>query len=211
MVSFYRYLFRRLWTISVFALRYRGADCSLYAADRGFAVGSADGLFAVFFRSAGFYTAISCQTRDKLTDISVDCVVSMPYRSVRKKKERNKKYYACNSEQLKARGISLYEEDPCKKKAAAQAYYDAHREERKASFNSYYDAHREERKASTSSYYEAHREERKASFNSYYNAHREERKASTSSYYEAHREERKASFNSYYDAHREERKASTSS
>ena len=57
-----------------------------------------------FFRSAGFYTAISCQPKDKLTDISVDqvdCVVSIPYRSVRKKKERNKKYYACNSEQLR--------------------------------------------------------------------------------------------------------------
>ena len=40
-----------------------------------------------------------------MTDISVDCVVSMPYRSVRKK-ERNRKYYVCNSEQLKARGIS---------------------------------------------------------------------------------------------------------
>ena len=40
---------------------------------------------------------------------------------MRKKKERNRKYYACNSEQLKARGISLYEEDPGKKKAAAQA------------------------------------------------------------------------------------------
>ena len=165
----------------------------------------------LFFRSAGFYTAISCQTRDKLTDISVDCVFSMPYRSVRKKKERNRKYYACNSEQLKARGISLYEEDPSKKKAAAQAYYDTHREERKASFSSYHDAHREERKASTSSYYEAHREERKASFSSYYDAHREERKASTSSYYEAHREERKASLSSYYDTHREERKAPCSS
>ena len=55
-------------------------------------------------------------TRDKLTDISVDCFVSMPYRSVRKKKERNRKYYACNSEQLKARSISLYEEDPGNKR-----------------------------------------------------------------------------------------------
>ena len=54
----------------------------------------------------------------------------MPYRSVREK-ERNRKYYACNSEQLKARGISLYEEDYGKKKAAAQAYnYDAHRDEK---------------------------------------------------------------------------------
>ena len=34
-----------------------------------------------FFRSAEFYTAISCQPKDKLTDISVDCVVSIPYRS----------------------------------------------------------------------------------------------------------------------------------
>ena len=58
----------------------------------------------------------------------------MPYRSVRK--ERNRKYFTCNSEQLKARSISLYEEDPGKKKAAAQAYYDAHREERKASTSS---------------------------------------------------------------------------
>ena len=49
----------------------------------------------------GFYTAISCQPKDKLTDISVDCVVSMPYRSVRKKKEHNTKYHACNSEQLR--------------------------------------------------------------------------------------------------------------
>ena len=135
----------------------------------------------------------------------------MPYRSVRKKKERNRKYYACNSEQLKARGISLYEEDPGKKKAAAQAYYDTHREERKASFSSYYDAHREERKASFSSHYDAHREERKASFSSHYDAHREERKASFSSYYDAHREERKASTSSYYDTHKEERKASFSS
>ena len=47
----------------------------------------------------------------------------MPYRSVRKKKEHNRKYYACNSEQLKARGISLYEEDPGKKKAAAASLY----------------------------------------------------------------------------------------
>ena len=55
----------------------------------------------------GFYTAISCQPKDKLTDISVDCVVSMPYRSVRKKKERNRKYYACNSEQLRKKYAGL--------------------------------------------------------------------------------------------------------
>ena len=54
-----------------------------------------------------------------------------------RKKERNRKYYACKSEQLKARGLSLNEQDPGKKKAAAQAYYDARREERKASFSSY--------------------------------------------------------------------------
>ena len=143
-----------------------------------------------------------------MTDISVDCVFSMPYRSVRKKKERNRKYYACNSEQLKARGISLYEEDPSKKKAAAQTYYDAHREERKASFSSYYEAHREERKASFSSHYDTHREERKASFSSHYNAHREERKACFSSYYDAHREERKASARAFYNAHKEGRQAS---
>ena len=33
----------------MFALRDRGADYSLYAAARGFAVESADGLFTVFF------------------------------------------------------------------------------------------------------------------------------------------------------------------
>ena len=33
----------------MFALRDRGADCSLYAAARGFVIESADGLFAVFF------------------------------------------------------------------------------------------------------------------------------------------------------------------
>ena len=33
----------------MFALRDPGADCSLYAAAQGFAVESADGLFAVFF------------------------------------------------------------------------------------------------------------------------------------------------------------------
>ena len=78
MVSFYRYLFRRLLC----------SPCefkALYAAAR-YAVGLADRLLAVFFRSAGFYTVISCQPKDKLTDISVDCVVSIPYRSVRKKR-----------------------------------------------------------------------------------------------------------------------------
>ena len=60
-----------------------------------------------FFRSAGFYTAISCQPKDKLTDISVDCVVSIPYRSARKKMERNKKYYACNSEQLRKKHAQI--------------------------------------------------------------------------------------------------------
>ena len=82
-----------------------------------------DRLLAVFFPQCGIYTTISCQPRDKLTDISVDCVVSMPYRSVRKKKEHNRKYYACNSEQLKARGISLYEEDPGKTKAATASLH----------------------------------------------------------------------------------------
>ena len=99
MVSFYRYLFRRL-LCSLSEIK------ALYAATR-FAVGLADRLLAVFFRSAGFYTAISCQPKDKLTDISVDCVVSIPYRSVRKKKERNKKYYACNSEQLRKKHAGL--------------------------------------------------------------------------------------------------------
>ena len=93
MVSFYLYLFRRL-LCSLCEMK------ALYAAAR-FAVGSADRLLAVFFRRAGFYPAIFCQPKDKLTNISVDCVVSMPYRSV-----RNRKYYACNSEQLKARSIS---------------------------------------------------------------------------------------------------------
>ena len=64
MVSFYRYLFRRL-LCSLCEIK------ALYAAAR-FAVGLADRLLAVFFRSAGFYTAISCQPKDKLTDISVD-------------------------------------------------------------------------------------------------------------------------------------------
>ena len=31
----------------------------------------------------------------------------MPYRSVHKKKERNKKYYACNSEQLRKKHAGL--------------------------------------------------------------------------------------------------------
>ena len=114
-----------------------------------------------FFSQCGILHCHLLPTKDKLIDISVDCVVSMPYRSVRKKKERNRKYYACNSEQLKARGVSLYEEDPGKKKAAAQAYYNAHRVERKASLSSYYDAHKEKRKASFSSYYDAHRKERR--------------------------------------------------
>ena len=39
------------------------------------------------------------------------------------KKECNRKYYACNSEQLKTRGMSLYKEDPGKKKAAAASLY----------------------------------------------------------------------------------------
>ena len=59
-----------------------------------------------FFRSAGFYTAISCQPKGKLTDISVDCVVGIPYRSVREK-ERNGKDYACNSEQLRKKHAGL--------------------------------------------------------------------------------------------------------
>ena len=51
---------------------------ALYAAAR-FAVGSADRLLAVFFPQCGIpYTAIYCQPRDKLTDISV---VSMPYQA----------------------------------------------------------------------------------------------------------------------------------
>ena len=45
-------------------------------------------------------------------------------------------YYACNSEQLKVKDMYLYEEDPGKKKAAAQAHYDAYREERKTSTSS---------------------------------------------------------------------------
>ena len=61
MVSFYRYLFRRL-LCTLCEIK------ALYAAAR-FAVGSADRLLAVFFRSAGFYTAIFCQPRDELTDI----------------------------------------------------------------------------------------------------------------------------------------------
>ena len=50
-------LFRRLWTITaVYALRDRGADCfhlAVKPAATRFAVGSADRLLAVFFRSAG--------------------------------------------------------------------------------------------------------------------------------------------------------------
>ena len=48
-----------------------------------------------------------------------------------------KEYYTCNSEQLKVKDMYLYEEDPGKKKAAAQAYYDAYMEERKTSTSSY--------------------------------------------------------------------------
>ena len=48
----------------MFALRDRGADCSLYPAAR-FAVGSADGLFAVFFPQCRDSALPSCQTRDK--------------------------------------------------------------------------------------------------------------------------------------------------
>ena len=178
----------------MFALRDRGADCFLLAVKPctlplhlPFGQRSGSLLFFIALRDS---TLPSLANKHKLTGFSVHCVVSMPYRSVRKKKERNRKYFAYNSEQLKARGVSLYEEDPGKKKAAVQAYYDVHREERKASFSSYYDAYREERKAS---------------FSSYYDANKGERKASTSSYYDAHREERKASFSCYYDAHEEER------
>ena len=99
MVSFYRYLFRRL----LCTLREIKA---LYAAAR-FAVGLADRLLAVFSVVRDCTLPFSCQPKDKLTDISVDCVVSIPYRSVRKKKERNKKYYACNSEQLRKKHAGL--------------------------------------------------------------------------------------------------------
>ena len=96
MVSFYRYLFRRLWSIAVYVLRDQSpVRCRSICR---WVSGPAP---CCFFRSAGLYTAISCQPKDKLTDISVDCVVSMAYRLVRKK-ERNRKYYACNSEQLKS-------------------------------------------------------------------------------------------------------------
>ena len=80
-VSFYWYLF--LCSLCEIKALYTAAQ---------FTIGSADQLLAVLFRSAGFYTAISCQPKDKLTDISVDCVVSMLYRSV-PKKERYRKYY----------------------------------------------------------------------------------------------------------------------
>ena len=76
--------------IAVFALRDQ-SPCTL---PLDLPLDQRTGSLLFFFRSAGFYTAISCQPKDKLTDISVDCVVSMPYRSVRKK-ERNRKYYAC--------------------------------------------------------------------------------------------------------------------
>ena len=70
----------------------------------------------------GFFSAVQDSTLSSLANpeiSSADCVVSMPYQSVRKEEEYNRKYYARNSEQLKARGISVYEEDPGKKKAAA--------------------------------------------------------------------------------------------
>ena len=82
-----------------------------------------------------------------MTDISVDSVVSMLYRSVHKK-EHNRKYYACNSEQLKARGISLYEVDLGKKEAAAASLYKLQPHKKIMSAQAYYDAHRKERKAS---------------------------------------------------------------
>ena len=89
----------------------------------------------------------------------------------------------------------MYEEDPGRKKAAAQAYYDAHREERKTSFSSYYDANKE-RKASTSSYYDA---QKGFLYSSYYDAHKE---VSARSYCDAHKEGRQASLRIYYDAHK---------
>ena len=81
MVSFYWYLFRRL-LCSLCEIK------ALYAAAR-FAVGSADRLLAVsfFVYSAGFYTAISCQPKDKLTDIQL--TVLLAYRTDRYVRRRS--------------------------------------------------------------------------------------------------------------------------
>ena len=97
----------------------------------------------------GFYFEISCFV-----------ILKMPYRSERKrrayfrnldkarKKECNRDYYVCNSDTLNARGRSLYEGDPSKKKAAAAALYKLQPDKKNASDIAYYNAHKEERNAS---------------------------------------------------------------
>ena len=168
----------------------------------------------------GFYFEISCFV-----------ILKMPYRSERKrrayfdkarKKECNRDYYVCNSDTLIARGRSLYEGDPSKKKAAAAAlyklqpdkknasdiaHYNAHKEERNASDRAYYHAHKEERNACDKAYYHAHKKEKNASDRAYYNAHMEENNAADRAYYSAHREEKNAVDRAYYSAHREEKNA----
>ena len=62
MVSFYRY-------VSQIA---RSRPCTL---PLDLPLGQRTGSLLFFFRNAGFYTAIFCQPKGKLTDISVDFVV----------------------------------------------------------------------------------------------------------------------------------------
>ena len=79
---FYRCLFRKLWTIAVFALRHRGADCFHLAVKPctlplDLPSGQRTGSLLVSFHSAGFYTAIS----NPEISLLIISVVSMLYQA----------------------------------------------------------------------------------------------------------------------------------
>ena len=96
----------------------------------------------------------------------------MPYRSEHKKRayfknldkagkrECNTDYYVRNSDKVKARGRSLYEEDPSKKKAAVAASYKLCPGRKCAASKSSYTARPELRKAMFKKYHTIHRNAR---------------------------------------------------
>ena len=71
----------------------------------------------------------------------------MPYRSPIKKRACAKRYYVLNSEEIKARGRSLYWSDPDKIKVVARTSYHADPKKKKAAVRASYGADPDKKKA----------------------------------------------------------------
>ena len=124
----------------------------------------------------------------------------MPYRSKRKQRAYFNNYYVQNSQNIKARGRSLYQSDPDKIKAVARTSYHADPDKKKAAVTASYVADPDKKKAAVRALYVADPDKKKVASRALYMLNPLKKNSADRAAYRDNADRRRAAAKACYDA-----------